>query len=72
MIRTCKLALGKPLAAVFKTYQEAPVRVVLSKLVALGVKKNGVMGWLASSTMDGSAAPAMPDVEAGPVNPMVA
>ena len=56
MIRTCKLALGKPLAAVFKTYQEAPVRVVLSKLVALGVKKNGVMGWLALSLITSDAA----------------
>ena len=58
--------------AVFNTYQEAPVNVVLTKSVAPGVKKYGVMGCVASSTMEGSAAPAMPDVEAGPVSPIVA
>ena len=44
MIRTCKLASGKPLAAVFNTYHEDPVKVVASKLVAPDVKKYGVTG----------------------------
>ena len=66
------MASGKPLAAVFKMYQEAPVKVVLSRFVAPGVRKYGVMGWLVSSTIEGSAAPAMPEVEAGPVKPIVA
>ena len=72
MMYTRPLASGKPLAAVFNTYHEAPVSVVLSRLVAPFVKKYGVMGWVASSTTDGSAAPAMPEVDAGPSKPMVA
>ena len=39
MIITRPDASGKPFAAVFRTYQEAPVNVVLSRLVAPGVKK---------------------------------
>ena len=65
-------ASGNPLAAVFKMYHEAPVSVVLSRLVAPAVKKYGVTGWLLSSTIEGSAAPAMPEVDAGPVKPTVA
>ena len=44
MISTRRLTSGKPLPAVFRMYHEAPVRVVLSKLVAPGVKKKGVTG----------------------------
>ena len=39
MTSTRKSASGKPLAAVLSTYQEAPVKVVLSRAVAPGVKK---------------------------------
>ena len=72
MMSTRPSASGKPFAAVFNTYHEEPVSVVLTKFVAPGVKKYGVIGWLASSTMEGSAAPAIPEVDAGPVKPMVA
>ena len=41
--RTRPLASGKPLAAVFNTYHDAPVKVVLVRFVAPGVKKYGVM-----------------------------
>ena len=39
MMKTRLLTSGKPLAAVFKTYHEAPVSVVLVRLVAPLVKK---------------------------------
>jgi hypothetical protein len=39
MMNTRPLGSGKPLAAVFNTYHEAPVSVVLSRLVAPFVKK---------------------------------
>ena len=51
---TRKSPSGRPLAAVFSTYQDAPVSVVLVRLVAPGVRKYGVMAWVASSTMEGS------------------
>ena len=70
--KTCKFSSGNPLAAVFNTYHEEPVSVLLNTPVEPGVRKNGVMGWVLSSTTEGSAAPAMPDVDAGPSNPMVA
>jgi hypothetical protein len=70
MTNTRPSASGKPLLAVFKTYHEAPVNVLLSKAVAPGVRKNGDIGWLASSTKDGSAAPGT--LDAGPSNPIVA
>ena len=63
-INTRKSELGNPLPAVFKMYHDAPVSVVLVRFVAPGVKKYGVTGWFASSTIDGSAAPAMPEVDA--------
>jgi hypothetical protein len=44
MTRTRPSASGKPLLAVFKTYQEEPVKVVLSKVVSPALRKNGVMG----------------------------
>ena len=72
MMSTRPLESGNPLAAVFNTYQEDPVRVVLSRLVDSSIKKKGVMGCIESSTMEGSAAPSMPEVDAGPVKPMVA
>ena len=70
--KTRKSASGNPLEAVFKMYQEAPVKVLLKSVVAPSFKKNGVMGWLLSSTMLGSAAPSSPDDDAGPSKPMVA
>ena len=70
--RTRPLASGKPLAAVFNTYHDAPVKVVLVRFVAPGVKKYGVMACVASSTIEGSAAPTMPEVDAGPDKPIVA
>ena len=72
MMSTRPSPSGNPLAAVFNTYQEAPVKVELSRFVAPGVKKNGVTACKESSTTAGSAAPAMPEVDAGPVKPMVA
>ena len=46
--------------------------MLLTISVAPSVKKYGVMGWLVSSTTLGSAAPGIPEEEAGPANPMVA
>ena len=66
------LASGSPFDAVFKMYHDAPVNVVASSKVAPLVAKNGVTGWLGSSTMEGSAAPGMPEADAGPLSPMVA
>ena len=70
--KTRPLSSARPLLAVFKMYHDAPVKVLLSKIVAPSSKKNGVMGWLASSTTLGSAAPSKPEADAGPSNPMVA
>ena len=72
MMSTRPLESGNPLAAVFRTYHDAPVSVLLSKLVAPSVTKNGLNGCVESSTREGSAAPSIPEVEAGPVKPMVA
>ena len=58
MINTRLSSVARPLEAVFNTYQEAPVKVLLSINVAPSVRKNGVIIWFASSTMLGSAAPA--------------
>ena len=52
-INTWRFSSGNPLPAVFNTYQEEPVKVVLSRLVAPFVKKYGVMGCAASSTIEG-------------------
>ena len=72
MMSTRPLGSGNPLAAVFRTYHDAPVSVLLSKLVAPLVKKNGLTGCVESSTREGSAAPSIPEIEAGPVRPIVA
>ena len=72
MISTRMSPSGKPFEAVFKMYHDAPVSVLLNKVVAPSVRKNGVMGCPASSTTAGSAAPAMPEAEAGPSSPTVA
>ena len=69
--KTRKSASGNPLEAVFKMYQEAPVKVLLKSVVAPSFKKNGVMGWLLSSTMLGSTAPPVLTMM-GPSKPMVA
>ena len=53
-------------------YHEDPVKVLLSTDTAPSVWKYGVMGWAESSTMEGSAASVTPEVDAGPVKPMVA
>ena len=65
---------GRPFATVFKIYQEAPVKVLTFKDVeAPEVKKPlTVVGKVVSSTRDGSAAPAIPEVDAGPDKPIVA
>ena len=64
---------GRALAAVFNTYHEAPVRVLTLRLVPPPRKYWVTDGdSVLSSTMLGSAAPASPDVEAGPESPMVA
>ena len=68
---TLPVASGRPLAAVFNTYQEEPTGVVASRAVAPSFKKNGTIGWAGSSTNEGSAAPTKPDVAAGPSSPMV-
>ena len=72
MIKARPLASASPFAAVFNTYHDAPVNVLLKSDVAPSLRKNGVMGCVASSTTEGSAAPEMPEAEAGPSRPMVA
>ena len=64
---------GSALAAVLRTYQEPPVRVLTFKLVPPAVKYPEIVGDKdESSTSDGSAAFAMPEVAAGPSKPIVA
>ena len=72
MIKLCKFSSGRALPASERTYQDEPTIMSEANEVAPSTKKNGVIGWFGSSTMLGSAAPSMPEVEAGPVKPMVA
>ena len=69
---TCRLSSGSALPASFSTNQDEPTIMLAASWVAPLSAKKGVKAWSGSSAMAGSAAPSMPDVEAGPVNPMVA
>ena len=66
-------ASGNALPAVYKTYHEPPVNVFTSRDVPPAVKYPEMVGLkAASSTMEGSAAAATPEVDAGPSKLMVA
>ena len=66
-------ASGRALPAVFNTYQDPPVKVVTFNPVPPPMKYPLMVGVKAgSSTMLGSAAPAVVDIEAGPSKLMVA
>ena len=65
-------AAGKALSALFSTNQDEPTTVFDSTCVSPSFWKNGVIGWVLSSTKEGSSALGKADALAGPSNPMVA
>ena len=71
-INTRRSESGKAFDAVLRTYQDAPIAELLNSEVAPSVEKKGLIGWFESSTREGSAALDIPEVEAGPVRPIVA
>ena len=69
---TSLLASGKVFAAVFNANHELPVIELIKSSVVPLLRKNGERGWFVSSAKLGSAASAIPEVDAGPSSPMVA
>ena len=63
---------GRPFSAVSSAYQAEPIAIVDDKEVVPSVMKLREICSEVSSTREGSAAPAIPEVDAGPVRPMVA
>ena len=70
--RTRRSAEGNALSASFNTNQEEPTTVFDSICVSPSFWKKGVIGWVLSSTKEGSSALGKVDALAGPANPMVA
>ena len=65
-------AAGKAFSASFSTNQDEPTTVFDSTCVSPSFWKKGEIGWVLSSTREGSSALGKPDALEGPSNPMVA
>ena len=72
MKRTRKSPAGKAFSASLSTNQDEPTTVFDSTCISPSFWKKGEIGWVLSSTKDGSSALGKPDALAGPSNPMVA